>query len=327
MTFAEIEDRVQLIVDKTGFQYPVDIIELLREAENEFIKGSYCCEDFKITATSSLGALAGVYDISDLINTDTGFIREIRIGYNGIPLTKIPHNLIVTLYDSSGDLLTGQPYNYWIEREKLRLYPKPNDHANIYLWYVKSNEDDDGTSPIIPSAEHMHLKDYVIAILLEIDGKDKRADKYENKFNLNVAKSKRKYWRERFQQSRIIDVNNSSNYSRRVANNISGGQVVSSADSTIYVWNKVALSDVTTEQTLIVGSDELTLANLDSGQTTIPIFSGDIAVHLGSGYQDRTAYVSTDPSININGVISFGVTLSVAGAAGTPYFDVIVRQL
>lgn len=331
MTYAEIAEKIDFIINKTGFDFPVNYNDLIREAENEFIKLSKCCDDFKITATSGLngGTLDGVYDISDLINTDAGFIEEIRVGYGGRPLEKIHQNTIGKLYDSDGDLREGSPFGFWIEREKLRLFPKPSDHANIYLWYIKSNEDDDGASPIIPSAEHIYLREYVIALLLDASEKvsdNKRAAEFWSRFYANANMAKLKYWKQRFKQRRIIDVTNFSRYASRVATNAMGGQVVSSEDSTIYVWNKVALSDTVNEQTLIVGSGELTLANLDSGQTSIPVFSGDVAVDLSSGYQDRTAYISTEPSIS-NGIITFGVTLSTAGASGTPYFDIIVRQL
>jgi len=96
--------------------------------------------------------------------------------------------------------------------------------------------------------------------------------------------------------------------------------------SNIYVWRKVALSDVLTEQTLTTGSGELTAAKLDSGQSALPTFSGDISIDISSGYQDRTCYISTDPSIS-SGNVTFGATLSAAGASGVPYFDIIVRQL
>lgn len=96
--------------------------------------------------------------------------------------------------------------------------------------------------------------------------------------------------------------------------------------SNIYVWNKVSLSDVTTEQTLITAAGNLTLANLDSGQTALPTFSGDVEVRVGSGYQDRTAFKSTTETIS-GGNVTFGITLSSAGTPGVPYFDILIRQM
>lgn len=96
--------------------------------------------------------------------------------------------------------------------------------------------------------------------------------------------------------------------------------------SDIYIWNRVALSDVETEQTLITGSGELTLAKLDSGQGSLPSFSGNINVEIGSGYQERGVYISTIPSIS-GGSVTFGLTLYKAGYGGTPYFDIKIKQL
>jgi len=93
-----------------------------------------------------------------------------------------------------------------------------------------------------------------------------------------------------------------------------------------YIWKKVQLSDTLSEQTLTTGSGLLTLVNLDSGQSYLPTFSGTVKALIGSAYQDRKAYISTDASVSV-GNVTFGVKLSGAGPSGTPYFDIIVEQL
>ena len=94
----------------------------------------------------------------------------------------------------------------------------------------------------------------------------------------------------------------------------------------VYLWKKVQLSDVTTEQTLVTGSGELSLANLDSGQSALPTFSGTVLAAIGTAFQDRAAYISTPATVS-GGNVTFGVKLSTAGPSGTPYFDIIVIQL
>ena len=101
---------------------------------------------------------------------------------------------------------------------------------------------------------------------------------------------------------------------------------VVSEGSNVYVWRKVALSDTLTEQTLTTGSGELTAAKMDSSQGALPTFVAEISVDISSGYQDRTVYVSTAPTIS-SGNVTFGLTMSEVGDAGTPYFDIIVRQM
>lgn len=93
-----------------------------------------------------------------------------------------------------------------------------------------------------------------------------------------------------------------------------------------YVWIKAALIDQVGEQILTTGTGELSLANLDSGQLSLPTFTGNVEVTIGSPYQDRQAYISTAASISV-GNVTFGVTLSSAGVEGTPYFNISVRQL
>ena len=97
-------------------------------------------------------------------------------------------------------------------------------------------------------------------------------------------------------------------------------------DDSVYVWKKVALSDSESEQTLTTESGELTLANLDSDQSLLPTFTEPVQITVGCAYQDRQAWISTEPTIS-TGNVTFGITLSSAGVEGTPYFDILVRQL
>ena len=84
---------------------------------------------------------------------------------------------------------------------------------------------------------------------------------------------------------------------------------------------------ILTEQTLTTGSGELTLAKLDSGQSALPIFSGNISVEIPNKYQDRNVSISTDPSIDSDGNVTFGLTLSDTGPLGTAYYDIKVNQM
>jgi len=93
----------------------------------------------------------------------------------------------------------------------------------------------------------------------------------------------------------------------------------------IYVWKKVPLSDVLTEQSFTTGSGQLTLGNLDSGQSALPVFT-NVRVNIGCAYQDRQVYKSTDETIS-GGNVSFKLTLSSGGVSGTPYFDIIIAQM
>jgi len=102
--------------------------------------------------------------------------------------------------------------------------------------------------------------------------------------------------------------------------------VAAAEASKIYVWKKVQFTDTTSEQNFITGSGYLTLAALDSGQASLPTFSGDVQVVIGPAYQDRQAYI-TDPPVVVGGTVQFGVTLSDVGAAGTAYFDILIREM
>ena len=102
--------------------------------------------------------------------------------------------------------------------------------------------------------------------------------------------------------------------------------VVTAAAGSVYVWKKVALFNVLTEQTLITGSGELTLAKLDSSQSALPTFSGDVLVQIAGGYQERDVHKTTVESIS-GGNVTFGLTLDDFGEGESCYFDIIVRQL
>jgi len=102
-----------------------------------------------------------------------------------------------------------------------------------------------------------------------------------------------------------------------------GGDSLSNSD---YVWKKVAFSDILTEQILTTGSGVLTFSALSSQQTALPAFENPVEVQLSTPYQDRYAYISTDPVI-VSGNVVVGITLNKGGDAGVAYFDIIVRQL
>jgi len=45
-TFAELESRVKFQVDTTGFRTPINIRKLLHESENEYIKRTFCTQNY-----------------------------------------------------------------------------------------------------------------------------------------------------------------------------------------------------------------------------------------------------------------------------------------
>ena len=106
-------------------------------------------------------------------------------------------------------------------------------------------------------------------------------------------------------------------------------EAVSAVKTKTYTWMKVQVSDILTEQTLTTSAGNLTLGNLDSGQAALPDFAGTCKVEIVADYQDRTGFITTDPSITQDEV-TFGFTLSPAGnngGDGNLYFDIIVEQL
>ena len=92
-----------------------------------------------------------------------------------------------------------------------------------------------------------------------------------------------------------------------------------------YLWKKVPLTDQTAEQILTTGSGNLTLVNLNSGQSALPTFTGTVQVIIGKPYQARDCKISTDPSVS-GGNVTFGLTL-LPGVSGTPHFDIMVVQI
>jgi len=198
-TYTELADRVRLVADNAGINLSIDVENLVREAENIFIAESFCTEAIDAISTSVDG-LADTYDLPD------DFVKEFRVTWNGISIDPLHQRSDVRLLDSANTLITGTPIAYWIEDEQVRLIPKPSSDGYFHLWYCKRNTSTSGTSPIIPVREHIKLVDYVLYVLFEMDGNDRKATHYEEKFYAMAAAAKIHYQNQRFKQYSITDV-------------------------------------------------------------------------------------------------------------------------
>ena len=87
-TFAELEARVKFVVDTTGFRTPINIRKLLHESENEYIKRTFCTQnyieyyvespdiEFDGTATN-IAFVKGTGSTKDTItDSDSGFVTD-----------------------------------------------------------------------------------------------------------------------------------------------------------------------------------------------------------------------------------------------------------
>ena len=203
MTFAEIE---MLVRRRIGQGASFDVIGMLREAENDFCRRTYCKEtiDSVLTSTLNSGTLSPTYDLP------SGFLREFRLEWDGVKLEKAHIKGGSIVYESDGTTVTGTPTAYWIENSLIRLVPEPSAHGYLARWYASENIVTDGASPVIPSIEHRKLVNYVVAEWHEINADFNLADRYRAQYLQDCSDAFFFYRSRRGKQKRIVDPGYSS---------------------------------------------------------------------------------------------------------------------
>ena len=207
-TYADLAEDVRMII---GPRTTLDVVRLLRRAENEFIEAVPCTELFTEIDTRSRngGTLTHLY----LLPTD--FFQENKIQYAGVDLVPYHRKTSGIIYDNSNVLVIGWPANYQFAKltqssleTYLWLIPKPSFHAKIGLWYQYKNNSTTGLSPIIPVDDHPALVNWVLWKVFEIPQyRDlKLALYYHEQWQGMVNAAKLKYIEEKFKQERIEDV-------------------------------------------------------------------------------------------------------------------------
>jgi hypothetical protein len=299
-TFAALANKLRVKVD-----YSVDKIQLFREAEDNFIEQTNCVETVTETSCGTT---------TDLINLPDRCLKVWRVTWEGSFLEPLPQGSNISIFDTDDEEYTGTPTYYWIENEDFRLIPKPAESGTLRIWSTNYSASD-ATSPTIPTIEQNKLINHVMATILEMEGEEKRATYYWTKYQADVVKAKIKYINQRFSQGRYV-------YDSELGQYIGTSNVINE-----YVWKKVEFTE-TGEQTFTTGTSPLSLSELDSGQTVLPTFSGNVKAEVTASYQDRDAYISTDATVS-NGTITFGVTRSSVGGSGvtTCYYDISVYQM
>jgi hypothetical protein len=201
MTFTDLEFMVRRVI---GQSIQIDVIALLREAENDFIESTHCYETIDSVDTDTLGNPVGT--LSATYDLPAGFVEELRFEWDGRLLAKAHRKSPIWLMDTSGAEFTGRPMSYWVENGKIRFLPKPSSHGQWGRWYISRNMVTNGTSPVIPTLEHKVLANYAIKIFFEIRGEFEKAEYYENKYLVDCSNAYERYKRQRGDQKRLIDV-------------------------------------------------------------------------------------------------------------------------
>jgi len=134
----------------------------------------------------------------------SGFIKDLRVEWDGVVIRKTGILNEQLIYQTDGTLFESTPTSYFIDSDRLRLIPSPNQDGYLGLWYVASNIDESGTSPVIPSNEHAKLANYVIARFLETKGRFDEAQYYEQKYIQDCSSVYQKYKNQRGVQRRLI---------------------------------------------------------------------------------------------------------------------------
>lgn len=198
MTFEAIEAIVRR---RIGQGANFDVIGMLREAENDFCRRTYCKEtiDSVLTSTLNSGTLSPTYSLP------SGFLREFRLEWDGVKLEKAHIKGGSFIYDSDGSVVTGTPSAYWLENNLIRLVPQPSSHGYLNRWYAAENIVTDGDSPVIPSIEHRKLVNYVVAEWHEINSDFKLADRYRAQYLQDCSDAYFFYRSRRGKQKRIVE--------------------------------------------------------------------------------------------------------------------------
>ena len=202
MTFAEI---ARIVNRQIGRSAQFDVIQTLREAENDNIERTFCTQTIETVSTEDLndGTLSDTYELPD------DFVEEFRMEWNGVKLGKASIKSPIWAFDSSGEPNTGTPTEYWIENDEIRFILKPSSHGYWGRWYCHKNTSSVIASPIIPSIEHRNLANYAIYIYFEMPGSfdQVKAAYFKNQYLIDCGNAYEKYKEQRGEnQSRIIDV-------------------------------------------------------------------------------------------------------------------------
>jgi len=179
-TFAELS----MIVRRSTGNIGIDVAQVLREGENEFIK------ETKITEQT-----ASVTTDENFFTLPADYLRAIRIEWNDTPLVPAPKNAYVDLRDAGGSLITGTPTYYWISDGGVQLLPSPTESGIITLLYIRFNNDTDSASPIIHSQWHSSLVYYAVKEILGYKedlkvSDEKKILRNEKKWNESIQNAK-----------------------------------------------------------------------------------------------------------------------------------------
>jgi len=206
MTYADIENEVTLITGPVS----VDVTELIRKVENDYIEQTNCTE--KVTEYAVITAsLSATFSLTTILTSSYPFVKEHRVEWDGCPLEDIHKRSNFQLYDSDDDAVTGTPAVYMIEGDTLRLIPEPSSAGTIRMWFTYRNAATDGTSPIIPTVDQKNLPDGVLGKVLKVpEYRDLNlAMYYDGLFAVNAESSRLKYVGRRSKQTRVSDVTGS----------------------------------------------------------------------------------------------------------------------
>lgn len=206
MTYQDIIDEdVLSIVSVTGFETPLDLAALARKAENEYIKQTGCLETVTEIDTTAVngGVLTNLYDLP------ASFVEEFRVEWDGRIIEPVHVNIDIRLTDTDNITITGYPAAYWIENGKLRLNCVPTEHSVIKIWHSFLNSATDGTSPVIPAADHIYLADWILSRLYRMESSPFKdiniAENYMAKFLARCEQRNEFYNSRRFKQERVED--------------------------------------------------------------------------------------------------------------------------
>lgn len=198
-TFEELRQRVQLVSQRfNNFSGVIDVIALLREAENEYLKKTGAVSKIHTEDTSA-----------DSFTTPTvpaDFYKEHKVYWDGrlIPPTGLNADINYLRYNTN-NAETGYPECYRIDGTDIKLFPEPTSGGYLTMPYTAINVVEDGLSPIVPVDERLKLVNYVVAVIAELNNEMDLKAYYENEFAKGVAESKSRHDLAKSQQSIVRD--------------------------------------------------------------------------------------------------------------------------
>jgi len=158
----------------------------------------------RLTSESGVSGMTLVADtIPNIVSLPSDFLQEYLIEFGDYILHPLNKDVYPDLFTSTTLKPDTTPYNYWIEGNYLKIEPRPAAADTLRIWYHYFQTDDTTTSPIIPTLDHLYLADHTIAMLYEMDQKQKEATYYYNKFYSYCNERLLHYHKQQLKQTRI----------------------------------------------------------------------------------------------------------------------------